>query len=303
MSRNSQTSNDWASRGSKVADLHLDLAIRDADSLEAAIRNLEALELTVATDSDELPDFRSFRDAYDERVHAFVGLDGRYLEEVEDVEEYAEQGARLEAEELASLTMASMFENEWPDCRICTNCGSGFDAEWRYGTSLTICPSCKDDWTETGLGEPIHMDHVRAAQEASRVPALTALTYDKIGFTPAGAAKAHAAGSTPEDAFDYICRAWTPKWWGYDYEFLPWVFSGLPFERGRLYVEESSVDDAFAWEKLAATYELHDNDITLFLRAKFTPDIVSAELGAGQQDVRALVNEAKRVLAKESQHA
>lgn len=71
MSRHPQPDSDWTTLGEHVANLHLDLAVQNAESIDEVRTNLEAIGITVAT-SARVP--RDFRRAYDARIKSPFGV-------------------------------------------------------------------------------------------------------------------------------------------------------------------------------------------------------------------------------------
>jgi hypothetical protein len=108
------------------------------------------------------------------------------------------------------------------------------------------------------------------------VPALTACEYLAIGIEPTAAAQAQAAGGSPQEARHYIDEAETFKWWKWDFDFIPWIVSGFPYERGRLYAYTCSVEQAMNWEAVVIQRGISDADLAAILRIGLTPDAVAS---------------------------
>lgn len=130
------------------------------------------------------------------------------------------------------------------------------------------------------------------------VPALTACQYLDLLIEPSLAIEAHANGGTPDDALSYINHSETHKWFKWDYDIDPWIRSGFPFERGRMYANDCSVEDAREWEQIGAEHHIADSVIADLLRAKFTPATARQHLRTDGHDASSLVGEALRRLAE-----
>lgn len=127
------------------------------------------------------------------------------------------------------------------------------------------------------------------------VPALVACRYLGQGIVSASLAiEAYAAGGVPEDVWEYVHHSETYKWWKWDYDIDPWIRSGFPFARGKLYAMDCSVESAREWEEVVTQYDIPDGDIGTLLRSTFTPSSARAHLEAEGGDPASLIVEARQ---------
>jgi hypothetical protein len=107
------------------------------------------------------------------------------------------------------------------------------------------------------------------------VPALTACAMFAF-LDPVQAGQVHAAGCTPHDVRAYAEMSESQKWYQDEFDILPWLFAGLPFERGERYVDHCTVEEAIAWEGVAARHEIPDGDLHWVLRLGLTREAVTS---------------------------
>ena len=117
---------------------------------------------------------------------------------------------------------------------------------------------------------------VLAEYAAHGVPALAACEFFTLPIPPGEAGQIHAAGGTPDEARRYHDASATDKWWQWDFEVMPWLVAGFPYDRGRLYFDSCSVEDAVAWEAVVASRSLTDSVVRDILQLGLTVEAVAA---------------------------
>lgn len=144
------------------------------------------------------------------------------------------------------LEVVTAWEHETKDCA---------DRSYRHSADMAV--ATLDEYTNSGI------------------PALAA-----CGFAPllnlADAVAVHAAGCGPQDVREYVRMAESSGWWETDFEIMSWLLAGVPANRGHLYVDHCTVEEALEWEAFLQGFPVTDNDVRSLVRAHVRPQDVAA---------------------------
>ncbi|RYC05648.1 hypothetical protein [Nocardioides zhouii] len=106
------------------------------------------------------------------------------------------------------------------------------------------------------------------------IPALAACGFATL-LDVVDATAVHAAGCTSQDVRRYAQMADSSGWWETDFEIIRWLRAGIVADRGALYVDHCTVEQAVAWEAFLEANEVPDDDLRSLVRIGVQPQDVA----------------------------